>query len=66
MNYRGEKVKLFQANKDIVNPFLISTRSYGIMWNNYSKTLFEDNENEASFWSEVADEINYYFMRETI
>ena len=62
MNYRGKKVKLLQANKDIVNPFLISTRSYGILWDNYSKTLFEDNEHGAAFWSEVADEINYYFI----
>lgn len=62
MNYRGKKVKLLQANKDIVNPFLISTRSYGILWDNYSKTLFEDNENGATFWSEIADEINYYFI----
>lgn len=62
MNYRGKKVKLLQANKDIVNPFLISTRSYGILWDNYSKTLFEDNEYGATFWSEVADEINYYFI----
>lgn len=32
------------------------------MWDNYSKTLFEDNEHGATFWSEVADEINYYFI----
>ena len=62
MNYRGEKVKLLQANKDIVNPFLISTRSYGILWDNYSKTLFEDNRDGASFCSEVADGIDYYFI----
>ena len=62
MNYRGKKVTLLQANKDIVNPLLVSTRSYGILWDNYSKTLFEDNADGASFWSEVADGIDYYFI----
>ena len=55
MNYRGQKAKLVQANMEIVNPFLLSTQPYGILWDNYSKTLFEDNEKGASFWSEVAD-----------
>lgn len=62
MNYRGQKAKLVQANMEIVNPFLLSTRPYGILWDNYSKTLFEDNEKGASFWSEVADAIDYYFI----
>lgn len=62
MNYRGKKAKLVQANMEIVNPFLLSTQPYGILWDNYSKTLFEDNENGASFWSEVADAIDYYFV----
>jgi len=47
---------------EIVNPFLLSTQPYGILWDNYSKTLFEDNEKGASFWSEVADAIDYYFV----
>ncbi len=62
MNYRGQKAKLVQANMEIVNPFLLSTQPYGILWDNYSKTLFEDNEKGASFWSEVADAIDYYFV----
>lgn len=62
MNYRGKKAKLVQANMEIVNPFLLSTQPYGILWDNYSKTLFEDNEKGASFWSEVADGIDYYFI----
>lgn len=62
MNYRGKKAKLVQANMEIVNPFLLSTRPYGILWDNYSKTLFEDNDKGASFWSEVADAIDYYFI----
>lgn len=62
LNYRGKKANLVQANMEIANPVLISTKPYGILWDNYSKTLFEDNERGASFWSEVADGIDYYFI----
>lgn len=62
MNYRGKSAKLVQANMEIANPVLISTKPYGILWDNYSKTLFNDNANGASFWSEVADAIDYYFI----
>jgi alpha-D-xyloside xylohydrolase len=62
MNYRGRTVKLVQSNTDAVTPFLISTGSYGIFWDNYSKTIFADNRETTSLWSEVADNIDYYFL----
>jgi len=62
MNYRGKEVILVQTNTVVVNPFLISTNGYGILWDNYSKTIFKDNEDGMSFWSEVADQIDYYFI----
>jgi alpha-D-xyloside xylohydrolase len=62
MNYRGRTVKLVQANTQAVTPFLISTAGYGIFWDNYSKTIFSDKPEAASFWSEVADNIDYYFI----
>jgi alpha-D-xyloside xylohydrolase len=62
MNYRGRTVKLVQSNTDAVTPFLISTAGYGIFWDNYSKTIFTDNREAMSLWSEVADNIDYYFV----
>jgi alpha-D-xyloside xylohydrolase len=62
MNYRNCTVKLVQTNTDAVNPFLISSKGYGILWDNYSKTVFNDSDNEASIWSEVGDNIDYYFI----
>jgi len=62
MNYRGRKVVLVQTNIDAVVPFLISTRRYGILWDNYSKTIFEDNDKETYLWSDVGDNIDYYFI----
>ena len=62
MNYRGQTVKLVQSNTEAVTPFLVSTGGYGIFWDNYSKTIFTDNRETTSFWSEVADNIDYYFL----
>jgi len=61
-NYRGKKVVLVQANTEAVNPFLISTQRYGILWDNYSKTIFEDSTDGASFWSDMGNNIDYYFI----
>ena len=42
-NYRGQSVKLVQTNTDAVNPFLIATTPWGILWDNYSQTIFSDD-----------------------
>jgi alpha-D-xyloside xylohydrolase len=62
MNWRGHYAELFQYNTRAVIPFLISTRGYGILWDNYSYSKFDDNPHESYLWSEVADGINYYFI----
>ena len=62
MNYRGRTVKLVQSNTDAVTPFFVSTAGYGVFWDNYSKTIFTDTPQSTSMWSEVADNIDYYFI----
>lgn len=62
MNFRGRKVIIAQANRVAVNPFLVSTKGYGIFWDNYSWTEFEESSNIFSFYSEAADEIDYYLI----
>lgn len=42
MNYRGHKVVLVQANTQSAIPFLVSSRGYGMLWDNTSKTVFSD------------------------
>ncbi|HPR30556.1 MAG TPA: glycoside hydrolase family 31 protein [Prolixibacteraceae bacterium] len=61
-NYRGKEVVLVQSNTDAVNPFLVSTQNYGILWDNYSKTIFSDDLTGASLWSDIADNIDYYLV----
>ena len=62
MNLRGGSVVLAQANVGAASPFLVSTRNYGILWDNYSKTVFTDDDQGASFWSDIADNIDYYVV----
>lgn len=42
MNYKGKDVSLFQYNTKISIPFLVSTKNYGILWDNYSLSKFGD------------------------
>ncbi len=61
-NYRGKTVKLVQTNTDAVNPFLISTNNYGILWDNYSKTILNDTPKETTLFSDMGSNIDYYFV----
>lgn len=40
MNYNGEDVELAQHNMAIAIPFLVSTRNYGLLWDNNAITRF--------------------------
>ncbi|MBN1144523.1 MAG: DUF5110 domain-containing protein [Bacteroidales bacterium] len=40
MNYKGKNEELFQYNTKVSVPFLVSTKNYGILWDNYSLTRF--------------------------
>ncbi|MDE2184558.1 MAG: DUF5110 domain-containing protein [Alphaproteobacteria bacterium] len=40
MNYNGQDVILAQHNMDVAVPMLLSTRDYGLLWDNYSITRF--------------------------
>jgi alpha-D-xyloside xylohydrolase len=42
MNYRGQQVTFFQNNTEVAIPFLISSKNYGILWDNYSLTKAGD------------------------
>ncbi len=42
MNYKGHNVDMLQYNIVDVIPFLVSSRNYGILWDNNSRTKFGD------------------------
>lgn len=62
LNYKRDTVLLLQANKDIVNPYLVSTRGFGLLWDNYSASEFRDGGDAFEFTSEVGDAVDYWFV----
>ena len=61
LNQRGESIMLRQENMKICIPFIQSSKGYGLFWDNYSPTLFEDNADGMSFKS-AGSRADYYFM----
>jgi alpha-D-xyloside xylohydrolase len=66
MNYRGTVVHLQQRNPtESAVPFLVSSRGYGILWDNSAITDVDagkSNSNILSLESESAEAIDYYFV----
>jgi len=62
MIQRNLKLNMIEGNTDDYIPFFLSVKGYGLFWDNYSPTLFEDNPESTSFKSEVGDCADYYFM----
>lgn len=62
MIQRNLRLKMIQGNTDDYVPFFVSAKGYGLFWDNYSPTLFEDGSESTSFKSDVGDCIDYYFM----
>ncbi|WP_347840336.1 TIM-barrel domain-containing protein [uncultured Draconibacterium sp.] len=42
MNYKGKNEELFQYNTKVSVPFIVSTKNYGLLWDNYSLSRFGD------------------------
>ena len=62
-NYRGESVDISQDNTNISVPLMLSSKGYGIFWNNTSRSRFNNRfANYLYISSEVADVIDYYFL----
>jgi alpha-D-xyloside xylohydrolase len=62
MVQRNLKLNMVQGNTDDYVPFFHSVKGYGLFWDNYSPTVFEDNVSGTSFQSEVGEGVDYYFM----
>jgi alpha-D-xyloside xylohydrolase len=58
----GKKVTMLQKNREDVVPVIISSNKYSILWDNYSLSEFNDVKGSYYLWSNVAYEINYFFM----
>ena len=62
LNWRGQSATLIHGNVTVVVPFMCSSNSWGILWDNPSHTEFKDNDQGMHLWSDVADAIDYYVV----
>lgn len=66
LDYRGSSVRLQQANRDVGVPMLVSSRGYGILWNNASVTQVDvalpQSAGQLIFRSEAGSGIDYDFI----
>lgn len=62
LNLRGQHQYLYQQNMKAVVPVLVSTRGYGILLDSYSLMTFHDDAFGAYLWSDVDDEMDFYFV----
>nr|WP_154117301.1 TIM-barrel domain-containing protein [Paenibacillus monticola] len=62
MNLRGRHQYLYQQNMKAVVPVLVSTRGYGILVDSYSYMTFHDDAFGSYLWTDVDEEMDYYFI----
>ena len=73
MNRRGERQRvgdgtsgmhkrMEQSNLEDFQNVLQSIKGWGLYWENYSPTQFDDDANGMTFTSEAGEGIDYYFM----
>ncbi|MDR1683267.1 MAG: DUF5110 domain-containing protein [Candidatus Symbiothrix sp.] len=62
LNQRNSKVLLKQRYWHACLPVFQSVKGYGVLWDNYSETAYNDNPQELSLESVVGECIDYYFM----
>lgn len=62
MNRRGTHRYMIQSNLEDYQNVMQSIKGWGIFWDNYSPTNFDDDENGMRFRSDVGDGVDYYFM----
>ncbi|HZT22313.1 MAG TPA: TIM-barrel domain-containing protein, partial [Verrucomicrobiae bacterium] len=65
-NYRGTTVHLQQRNMEVALPVLVSSKGYGVLWDNPAITDVDVGKTDPgvlSWTSEAGNEVDYYFMR---
>jgi len=62
LNRRGTHIFMEQSNLQDFQHTLQSNKGWGIYFDNYSRSWFDDDESGMAFTSEVADKIDYYFV----
>lgn len=62
LSQRGITRQLMPGNIEDGIPAIVSSRGYGLYWDNYSPTEYSDKDSGMSLTSQVGDCVDYYFM----
>lgn len=62
LNLRGHRQYVYQANKKIAMPFLISSKGYGLLLDTYSPIIFSDNCYGSYLHTEAVETLDFYFI----
>jgi len=65
INRKGSNRTLRNENKEITLPLLVSSKGYGVLWDNYSSSNFyggESNNTKYRYVSDAGDQVDYYFF----
>ncbi len=62
LNLRGQHQYVYQQNMKVAIPVLVSTRGYGILLDSYSLMIFHDDAFGSYLWTDVDDEMDFYFI----
>ncbi len=61
LNRRGTVVRLEQDNRSICIPYFLSSKHYGLYWDNYSPTTFNDS-GANTFFRSTGRAVDYYVL----
>jgi alpha-D-xyloside xylohydrolase len=62
LNYRGKSQTLYQQNMKVAMPVIVSSRGWGILFDSASLATFHDDEQGSYFWTQVDDDLEFYFV----
>jgi len=62
LNWRGTHQYLYQQNTKVAVPVLVSTAGYAVLVDTYSLATFHDDQYGSYIWTDVDDELDYYFI----
>jgi alpha-D-xyloside xylohydrolase len=64
LDQRNLEMELSQDNTNISIPFFLSSKGYGVLWNNTSATRWNNRfQPVLAVQSEMAEAVDYYFLR---
>jgi alpha-D-xyloside xylohydrolase len=61
-NMRGSELEIINKISDEYTPLILSSKGYGILWDNKSNVYFLDTDTSSYLGSREADQIDYYFI----